>query len=128
MHPYLLGTRMPARLRVACPPRLALAIVALLGLAPLPAAAADRAPVDAATRQVERGASQIGQGKVLEGASETAKGIGNTVVEGAKYTGQRLDEAGKAAAPEAKTAWERTKEGAVAFGSSVREFFGSLFR
>ena len=105
----------------------ALAIVALLGLASLPAAA-DRGPVDAATRQVERGASQIGQGKVVEGAGETAKGIGNTVVEGAKYTGQRLEEAGKAAAPEAKTTWERTKEGAVAFGSSVREFFGSLFR
>ena len=119
---------MPARPRVAWPPRGALAIVALLGLAPLPASAADRAPVDAAPRQVERGASQIGQGKVLEGAGEAAKGIGNTVVEGAKYTGQRLDEAGKAAAPEAKTAWERTKEGAVSFGSSVREFFGSLFR
>jgi len=49
-------------------------------------------------------------------------------VEGAKYTGQKLGEAGQAAAPEAKTAWERTKEGAVAFGSSVRDFFGSLFR
>jgi hypothetical protein len=105
-----------------------LAIAALLGLAPLPAPAADRAPVDAATQQVQRGANQIGQGKVVEGAGETAKGIGNTVVEGAKYTGQRLEEAGKAAGPEAKTAWERTKEGAVAFGSSVREFFESLFR
>ena len=113
--------RMPATLRP-------LAIAALLGLVPLPAPAADRAPVDAATQQVERGANQIGQGKVIEGAGETAKGIGNTVMEGAKYTCQRLEEAGKAAAPEAKTAWERTKEGAVAFGSSVREFFESLFR
>jgi hypothetical protein len=105
-----------------------LAIAALLGLAPPPAPAADRAPVDAAAQQVQRGASQIGQGKVIEGAGETAKGVGNTVMEGAKYTGQRLEEAGKAAGPEAKTAWERTKEGAVAFGSSVREFFESLFR
>jgi hypothetical protein len=105
-----------------------LAIAALVGAGQVAAAAADRSAVDTATQQVERGAGQIGQGKVLEGAGETAKGIGNTVVEGAKYTGQKLEEAGKAAAPEAKTAWDRTKEGAVAFGSSVREFFGSLFR
>jgi hypothetical protein len=49
------------------------------------------------------------------------------VVEGAKYTGQKFEEAGQAAAPGAKTAWERTKEGAVAFGTSVREFFTNLF-
>jgi hypothetical protein len=70
----------------------------------------------------------MGQGQVLAGAGETAKGIGNTVVEGAKYTGQKIGEAGQAAGPAAKTAWERTKEGAVAFGSSVREFFGTLFQ
>ena len=114
--------------RSGCSTLRTMAIAALLGLAPLPAPAADRAPVDAAAQQVQRGTNQIGQGKVIEGAGEAAKGIGNTVVEGAKYTGQRLEEAGKAAGPEAKTAWERTKEGAVAFGSSVREFFGSLFR
>ena len=105
-----------------------LAISAMVGLGPAPVPAADRTEVDAATQQVQRGAGQIGQGKVLEGAGETAKGIGNTVVEGAKYTGQKLGEAGQAAGPEAKTAWERTKEGAVAFGGSVRDFFGSLFR
>ena len=104
-----------------------LAISALVGLGHGPLVAADRAEVDAATRQVERGASQIGQGKVLEGAGETAKGIGNTVVEGAKYTGQKLGEAGQAAGPAAKTVWDRTKEGAVAFGSSVRDFFSNLF-
>jgi hypothetical protein len=105
-----------------------LAISAMVGLGQAPAPAADRSEVDAAAQQVQRGAGQIGQGKVLEGAGETAKGIGNTVVEGAKYTGQKLGEAGQAAAPDAKSAWERTKEGAVAFGSSVRDFFGSLFR
>ena len=105
-----------------------LAISVMVGLSHAPAPAADRSEVDAATQQVQRGAGQIGQGKVLEGAGETAKGIGNTVVEGAKYTGHKLGEAGQAAAPDAKTAWERTKEGAVAFGSSVRDFFGSLFR
>ena len=103
-----------------------LAISAMVGLGHAPAA--DRSEVDAAAQQVQRGAGQIGQGKVLEGAGETAKGIGNTVVEGAKYTGQKIGEAGQAAAPDAKSAWERTKEGAVAFGSSVRDFFGSLFR
>ena len=100
-------------------------VIAALGPGPL--MAADSTEVNAATRQVERGASQIGQGQVLEGAGETAKGIGNTVVEGAKYTGRKFGEAGEAAAPAAKTAWQRTKEGAVAFGTSVREFFTSLF-
>jgi hypothetical protein len=103
-------------------------VLALVGLGYGPLPAADRSDVDAATKQVERGANQMGQGKVLEGAGETAKGIGNTVVAGAKYTGQKLEEAGQAAGPAAKTAWDRTKEGAVAFGSSVREFVSNLFR
>ncbi len=103
-----------------------LAILSVVGLGP--AVAADRSDVDGATRQVERGAHEMGQGKVLEGAGETAKGIGNTIVEGAKYTGEKLGEAGKAAGPAAKTAWDRTKEGAVAFGTSVREFFSTLFQ
>jgi hypothetical protein len=103
-----------------------LAISLVVGLGP--AVAADRSDVDGATRQVERGAREMGQGKVLEGAGETAKGIGNTIVEGAKYSGEKLGEAGKAAGPAAKTAWDRTKEGAVAFGTSVREFFSTLFQ
>jgi hypothetical protein len=101
--------------------------LALAALGPGPLMAADPTEVNAAASQVERGANQIGQGKVLEGAGETAKGIGNTVVEGAKYTGQKFGDAGQAAAPAARTAWERTKEGAGAFGTSVREFFTSLF-
>jgi len=48
-------------------------------------------------------------------------------VEGAKFTGQKLTEAGRSAGPDAKNAWERTKEGTVAFGSSVRDFFVDLF-
>jgi hypothetical protein len=104
-----------------------LAFSAAVGLGHGPAGAADRTPVDAATQQVERGAQQIGQGQVLHGAGELAKGLGNTVVEGAKFTGQKLAQAGRAAEPDARTAWERTKEGAVAFGSSVRDFFVDLF-
>ena len=100
---------------------------ALAGLGSGPVPAADSTRVDAATQQVELGAQQIGQGQVLVGAGELAKGIGKTVVEGAKFTGQKLAEAGRAAGPDAKTAWDRTKEGAVAFGSSVRDFFVDLF-
>ena len=101
---------------------------ALVGIGHAPVQAADSQPVDAATQQVELAAQQIRQGQVLVGAGELAKGIGNTIVEGAKYTGEKLGEAGRAAGPAAKTAWDRTKEGAVAFGSSVREFFSNLFQ
>lgn len=113
--------------RRACAMLVTLAIAAV-ELGNGPAVAADSAQVDAATRQVERGAGQIGHGKVIEGVGETAKGIGNTVVEGAKYTGQKFEDAGRAAEPAAKTAWQRTKEGAVAFGTTVREFFTNLFQ
>jgi hypothetical protein len=104
-----------------------LTVSALVGLGHGPGQTADSTPVDAATQQVGLGAQQIGRGQVLVGAGELAKGIGNTVVEGAKFTGQKLAEAGQAAGPDAKTAWERTKEGAGAFGSSVRDFFVDLF-
>src|SRR5216683_1361802 len=83
--------------------------------------------VKAATEQVERGAKKIPDGKIGEGVEETAKGIGNTVTEGAKYSGEKLKEAGKAAEPPAKTAWGDAKDGAVAFGHSVKGFFANLF-
>jgi hypothetical protein len=56
------------------------------------AGAADKTQVDRATRQVQQGAQQIGQGKVGGGVKETAKGIGNTVVEGAKFSGETIKE------------------------------------
>lgn len=101
--------------------------VGILACAALPAAAADDSKVNAATRQVESGAKKIGQGKVGEGVEETAKGIGNTVVEGAKFTGEKLKESGKAAEPQAKSAWANARDGAVAFGYSVKNFFQRLF-
>jgi len=109
--------------------RLALALVVAIvaGSAP-PAIAADDTKVKDATRSVESGAKEIGAGKVGQGVEDTAKGIGNTVVEGAKYTGDKLKESGKAAEPQAKTAWENTRDGAVAFGNSVKTFFQSLFK
>lgn len=66
----------------------------LLAVAPAagPAGAADKSKVDKATQQVQQGARQIGQGKVGPGVKETAKGIGNTVVEGAKFSGETIKE------------------------------------
>jgi hypothetical protein len=91
------------------------------------ARAADETKVKSATRQVEGGAKMIGDGKVGSGVEETAKGIGNTVVEGARYTGEKLKESGKAAEPRARDAWSSLKESADAFGASVKSFFSRLF-
>jgi len=102
-------------------------ILAILALSFAPALAADTTKVDAATKQVETGAKKIGDGKIGEGVEETAKGIGNTVVEGAKFSGEKIKEAAGAAEPPAKSAWEKTKEGAVSFGQSVKNFFTRLF-
>lgn len=97
----------------------------LLALA-LPAAAADDSKVKAATKEVEKGAKKIGEGKVGQGVEETAKGIGKTVVEGAKFTGEKAKEAGKAVEPKAKNAWEQVRDGTVDFGRSVKNFFSRL--
>jgi hypothetical protein len=91
------------------------------------AIAADESRVNAATGHVETGARKIGQGKIGEGVEETAKGIGHTVVEGAKFSGQKVQEAGKAAEPQARGAGERVRDGAVSFGQSVKTFFTRLF-
>ena len=91
------------------------------------AVAADDSKVKAATEQVERGAKKIPDGKIGEGVTETAKGIGNTVSEGAKYSGEKLKDAGKAAEPPAKSAWSDARDSAVGVGHSVKGFFTSLF-
>jgi hypothetical protein len=92
-----------------------------------PAAAADDAKVKAATRRVERGGKMIGDGKVGAGLEETAKGVGDTVVEGAKFSGNKLKASGKAAEPAAKSAWGNFKKSASSFGTSVKRFFTRLF-
>jgi hypothetical protein len=78
-------------------------------LAALPALAADESKVNAATQQVETGAKQVGQGEVGKGVEQTAKGVGNTVVEGAKFTGEKFKDAGKAAEPPAKSTWTTSR-------------------
>lgn len=108
--------------------RLGLVMVVVLSLlAPGTSRAADDSKVKAATNQVESSAKKIPDGKIVEGVTETAKGIGNTVSEGAKFTGEKLKEAGKAAEPPAKTAWGNARDGAAAFGYSVKRFFADLF-
>jgi len=54
--------------------------------------AADKTKVDQATKRVERGAKQVGQGQVGPGFKEMFTGIGHTVVEGAKFSGQNVKE------------------------------------
>jgi hypothetical protein len=83
--------------------------------------------VKAATNQVESGAKKIPDGQIGDGVTETAKGIGNTVSEGAKYSGEKVKYAAEAAAPPAKSAWGNGRDGAVGVGRSVKRFFTSLF-
>ncbi len=106
---------------------IATTVIALLALAAGPALAADDSKVKRATQQVETGAKEIGQGEIGHGVEETAKGIGNTVVEGAKFTGEKLKESGRAAEPSAKSAWDKVKDGAYDFGQSVKNFVTRLF-
>ncbi len=98
----------------------------------LPASAADESKVKAAAGQVESGAKKIGQGKLGDGVEETAKGVGKTVAESAKFTGEKFKDAGKAAEPQAKGFWGNLKEGNVkesanSLGGTVKNFFTGLF-
>ena len=99
----------------------------LLWLFAVPALGADDSKVREGTAQVETGAKKIGSGQIGEGVEETAKGIGKTVVEGAKFTGEKFKESGEAAQPHARSAWEKFRDGAIDFGQSVKSFFQRLF-
>jgi hypothetical protein len=56
------------------------------------AGAADKTKVDRATKRVEQGAKQIGQGQVGPGFKEMFTGVGHTIVEGAKFSGNTMGE------------------------------------
>jgi hypothetical protein len=56
------------------------------------AGAADKTKVDQATKRVERGAKQIGQGQVGPGFKEMFTGLGHTIAEGAKFAGANIRE------------------------------------
>ena len=97
-----------------------------VGLGPLlsillvngPAFAADESN---GVQQIEGGARPIGGG-----VEEAAKGIGTTVVHGAKTADERLTTAENAAEPAAKRVWSEATNAAVSFGHSVRNFFSKL--
>jgi len=101
-------------------------VFSLLGTAPAVATdeskAKNESKVKQGTEQVQSGAKEIGKG-----VEDTAKGVGKTVTGGAEKAGDKLKEAGEAAEPKAKTAWEKTRDGATAFGHSVKTFFTRLF-
>jgi hypothetical protein len=96
-------------------------------LLPTSAAPADDAKVKEGMSQVERGAKKIPSNQIGDGVQETAKGIGTTVSEGAKYSGEKLKDAGQATEAPAKSAWGHVRDGAVGVGHSVKSFFTSLF-
>jgi hypothetical protein len=65
-------------------------VLAALALAWGPAGAADKTKVNQATKRVERGAKQIGQGQVGPGFREMFTGLGHTIAEGAKFAGENV--------------------------------------
>jgi hypothetical protein len=67
-------------------------LLAALAVSGGTAAAADKTQVDQATKRVERGAKQIGQGQVGPGFKQMFTGIGHTIVEGAKFSGENIKE------------------------------------
>ena len=68
------------------------ACLVIVALSCGPASAADKTKVDQATKQVEQGAKQIGQGQVGPGFKGMFTGIGHTIVEGAKFSGNTMGE------------------------------------
>ncbi|HXD96381.1 MAG TPA: hypothetical protein VN646_07550 [Candidatus Acidoferrum sp.] len=68
------------------------ACVVIVALSYGAAGAADKTKVDQATRRVEQGAKQIGQGDVGPGFKEMFTGVGYTIVEGAKFSGNTIGE------------------------------------
>src|SRR5262249_33652127 len=101
----------------------ATAVLLLLGvLGAGSASAADDSKVKECAQQVQSGGRQIG-----DGGEDTAKGVGKTVVGGAEVAGDKIKEAGEAAKPTAKNAWDHVRDGSAAFGHSVKTFFTRLF-
>ena len=96
-------------------------------LTPTSGAPADDTKVKEGMSQIEHGAKKIPSSQIGDGVQETAKGIGATVSEGAKYSGEKLKDAGRAAESPAKSAWGHARDGAISVGHSVKSFFTSLF-
>ena len=69
-----------------------LAISMVVALSSGVAGAADKSRVDRATSRVEQGAKQIGRGQLGPGFKEFFIGVGHTIVEGAKFSGETIGE------------------------------------
>jgi hypothetical protein len=67
-------------------------ILAALALSGGTVGAADKTNVDQATKRVVRGAKEVGRGHVGPGLKEMFAGVGHTVVEGAKFSGETVRE------------------------------------
>jgi len=65
-------------------------LLAIMALAYGTVGAADKTKADRVTKRVEQGAKQIGQGRIGPGFKKMFTGIGHTIVEGAKYSGQNI--------------------------------------
>ena len=72
--------------------RIVLGSLAAVALVVGTAGAANKTRVDHATRQVDRGAKQIGRGHVGPGFKEMFTGVGHTIVEGAKFSHENIKE------------------------------------
>jgi hypothetical protein len=103
-------------------------LLALAVMAPGWARAEPGDGLDAATGQVKAGASQIGSGQVLAGAGEMGKGVGNTVVEGAKVTGRGIARVGQVAGYGIKTGWDVSFDAVVDASDATARFFQGLFQ
>lgn len=68
------------------------ALLAAVALSVGTAGAADKSKVDQATNRVKQGAKQIGDGQAGPGFKEMFTGIGHTIVEGAKFSGENIKE------------------------------------
>jgi hypothetical protein len=68
------------------------AYIVIVALSCGAAGAADKTKVDQATQRVEQGAKQIGRGDIGPGFKEMFTGVGHTIVEGAKFSGDTIGE------------------------------------
>jgi hypothetical protein len=68
------------------------ACIVIVALSYGAAGAADTTKVDQATKRVEQGAKQIGRGDIGPGFKEMFTGVGHTIVEGAKFSGDTIGE------------------------------------
>jgi hypothetical protein len=97
-------------------------VITIVALAVMFSLLAPTSAIPADDTKVKEGMSQVG-----DGVKETAKGVGTTVSEGAKYSGEKLKDAGQAAEAPTKSTWGHVRDGAVDAGRSVKSFFSNLF-